>query len=144
MGQFDSQSVGLPPVGKIGLSESDRGRGLPQRDDKPRPGTTVVTKKKDKPKTAPAGGGANPPKPPTRGPKGPNWPNNPDKGNDNENEKKKSLGGLTKGKPTKNDDKKNPPKWPKIKSKKYEKDNSNSHRHMDNKEDTYLSKRKKK
>ena len=51
----------------------------------------------------------NPPKkPPTKGPKGPNWPNNPDKGNDNENKKSKSLGGLTKGKTTKSDDKMNP------------------------------------
>ena len=39
---------------------------------------------------------------------------------------------------------KNPPKGPKIKSKKYEKDNSNSHRHMDNKENSYLKKSKKK
>jgi hypothetical protein len=98
MGQFDS--MGLPPVGQIGLSESDRGRGLPQRDDRPRPGTTVVTKKKSKPKTAAASPPASPPnKPPTRGPKGPNWPK---KGNDNENERK-YTGGLTKGSSLKED-----------------------------------------
>jgi hypothetical protein len=97
MGQFDS--MGLPPVGQIGLSESDRGRGLPQRDDRPRPGTTVVTKKKSKPKTAAAGGRSNPPKNP---PKGPTGPKNPNKGNDNENEKK-YTGGLTKGHSPKED-----------------------------------------
>ena len=108
MGQFDSKSIGLKPVSQIGLSDSDRGKGLPEREDRPRPGTTVVTKKKDKPKTAAAGGNNPPKKPPTKGPKGPNWPNNPDKGNDNENKKSKSLGGLTKGKTTNNDDKINP------------------------------------
>lgn len=92
MGQFDS--MGLPSVGQIGLSESDRGRGLPQREDRPRPGTTVVTKKKDKPKTAAAGGGANPPKTP---PKGPTGPKNNDnyRGRDNSNKKN---GYLDKGK----------------------------------------------
>jgi hypothetical protein len=103
MGQFDS--IGLKPVSRIGLSESDRGRGLPERDREDRPGTTVVNKKKDKPKTAAAGGGSNPPKNP---PKGPTGPKNPDKGNDNENKKSKSLGGLTKGKTTKSDDKMHP------------------------------------
>lgn len=103
MGQFDS--LGLKSVGQIGLSDSDRGIGLPKRDDRPRPGTTVVTKKKEKPKTAAAGGGSNPPKTP---PKGPTGPKNPDKGNDNENKKSKSLGGLTKGKTTKSDDKMHP------------------------------------
>jgi hypothetical protein len=103
MGQFDS--LGLKSVGQIGLNDSDRGIGLPKRDDRPRPGTTVVTKKKEKPKTAAAGGGSNPPKNP---PKGPTGPKNPDKGNDNENKKSKSLGGLSKGKTTKNDDKMHP------------------------------------
>jgi hypothetical protein len=44
MGQFDSQSVGLQPVGRIGLSDSDRGVGLPERT-KP---IYVATKKKPK------------------------------------------------------------------------------------------------
>ena len=74
MGQFDS--MGLPSVGQIGLSESHRGIGLPQREDQPRPGTTYVTKKKDKPKTAAAGGGKNPPKNPPKGPKDPRDKNN--------------------------------------------------------------------
>ena len=104
MGQFDSLSAGLPPVGLPGISDSDRGKGLPERTQP----MIVETKKKDKPKAAAAGGNNPPKKPPTRGPKGPNWPDNPDKGN--ENKKKKSLGGLTKGKTTKNDDKKNPRK----------------------------------
>jgi hypothetical protein len=92
MGQFDS--VGLKPVSRIGLSDSDRGRGLPERYDGPRPGTTVETKKKDKPKPAPSGGSKNPPnKPPTRGPKGPNWPK--DEGN---NKNPKKNGYLDKGK----------------------------------------------
>jgi hypothetical protein len=69
----------------------------------------VETKKKDKPKTAAAG--SPPPKnPPKNPPKGPTGPKNPDKGNDNENKKSKSLGGLTKGKTTKSDDKMNPRK----------------------------------
>ena len=69
MGQFDS--IGLKPVSQIGLSESDRGRGLPERDRDNRPGTTIVTKKKDKPKTAAAGSPPpkNPPKNPPKGPK---------------------------------------------------------------------------
>jgi hypothetical protein len=88
MGQFGS--IGLKSVGQIGLSDSDRGVGLPKRDDRPRPGTTVVTKKKDKPKTAAAGGGKNPPKNP---PKGPTGPKNPDKDNYNK-------GGASNGKKT--------------------------------------------
>ena len=102
MGQFDS--LGLKSVGQIGLNDSDRGIGLPKRDDRPRPGTTVVTKKKEKPKTAAAGGGSKPPKNP---PKGPTGPKNPNKGNDNENERK-YTGGLTKGKTSKNDERMNP------------------------------------
>lgn len=102
MGQFDS--LGLKSVGQIGLSDSDRGRGLPKRDDRPRPGTTVVTKKKEKPKAAAAGGGSNPPKNP---PKGPTGPKNPNKGNDNENERK-YTGGLSKGKASPNDARMNP------------------------------------
>lgn len=95
MGQFDS--VGLPPVGRIGLSESDRGRGLPQREDQPRPGTTYVAKKKDKPKTAAAGGGMKPPNNPPKGPTGPKGPNKDkfDKGNGASNGKK--TGYLDKG-----------------------------------------------
>jgi hypothetical protein len=92
MGQFDS--MGLPSVGQIGLSESDRGRGLPERDRDNRPGTTIVTKKKDKPKTAAAGGGMKPPKNP---PKGPTGPKKPYKGNDNNSSNKKN-GYLDKGK----------------------------------------------
>jgi hypothetical protein len=102
MGQFGS--IGLKSVGQIGLNDSDRGIGLPKRDDRPRPGTTVVTKKKDKPKTAAAGGGKNPPKNP---PKGPTGPKNPNKGNDNENERK-YTGGLTKGSSPKKEDRMNP------------------------------------
>ena len=95
MGQFDS--MGLPAVGQIGLSDSDRGVGLPERT-KP---IYVATKKKEKPKTAAAGSPPpkNPPKNPPKGPTG------PDKGNDNENKKSKPLGGLTKGKTTKSGDK---------------------------------------
>ena len=103
MGQFDSKSIGLKPVSQIGLSDSDRGKGLPER----KKSMYVETKKKDKPKTAAAGGGSNPPKNP---PKGPTGPKNPDKGNDNENKKSKSLGGLTKDKTTKGDDKMSPRK----------------------------------
>ena len=102
MGQFDSQSVGLKPVGRIGLSDSDRGIGLPERT-KP---MYVETKKKDKPKTAAAG--SPPPKNPPKGPKGPTGPKDPNKSNDNENKKNKSLGGLTKGTMSKNDEKMNP------------------------------------
>ena len=102
MGQFDSLSSGLPPVGLPGLSDSDRGIGLPEQ--KP---MIVKTKKKEKPKTAAAG--SPPPKnPPKNPPKGPTGPKNPDKGNDNENKTSKSLGGLTKGKTTKSNDKMNP------------------------------------
>jgi hypothetical protein len=105
MGQFDSLKSTLPQPGLPGISDSDRGIGLPDRRE-PRP-MYVETKKKDKPKTAAAGGGSNPPKNP---PKGPTGPKNPDKGNYNENKKNKSLGGLTKGKTTKSDDKMNPRK----------------------------------
>ena len=109
MGQFDS--IGLKPVGRIGLSESDRGRGLPERDreDRPRPGTTVVTKKKDKLKTASAGGGANPPKPPKKGPtggdnKGPKDSRDYKMNKDND----KSMGSLTKSRAGKKEDLMNP------------------------------------
>lgn len=102
MGQFDS--IGLKSVGQIGLSESDRGRGLPKRDDRPRPGTTVVTKKKEKPKAAAAGGGSNPPKNPPKGPTGPKKPN---EGDDNENERKYS-GYLNKVSASKNEERMNP------------------------------------
>jgi hypothetical protein len=91
MGQFDS--MGLPAVGQIGLSESDRGRGLPQREDRPRPGTTYVDKKKEKPKTAAAGSGKNPPKNP---PKGPTGPKNNDKYGDKNNSNGKKTGYLDK------------------------------------------------
>lgn len=95
MGQFDS--MGLPTVGRIGLSNSDRGVGLPEREDRPRPGTTVETKKKDKPKTAAAGGNANPPKKPPKGPTGPKNPGKDDyKKNGASNGKK--TGYLDKGK----------------------------------------------
>jgi hypothetical protein len=85
-------SKGLKPISRIGLSDSDRGKGLPER----KKSMYVENKKKDKPKTAAAGGGANPPKPPKKGPtggdnKGPKKDYKMNKDND------KSLGGLTKG-----------------------------------------------
>jgi len=43
-------SKGLKPIGRIGLSDSDRGKGLPER----KKSMYVETKKKDKPKTAAA------------------------------------------------------------------------------------------
>ena len=89
MGQFDSQSVGLPPVGRLGLSDSDRGIGLPERH-KP---MYVETKKKAKPKAAAAGSPPpkNPPKNPPKGPK--------DKDNNKGNDKNpKKNGYLDKGK----------------------------------------------
>ena len=84
-------SKGLKPIGRIGLSDSDRGKGLPERT-KP---MYVETKKKDKPKTAAAG--SPPPKNPPKGPKGPG-PKNPKDGKDYKKDKDndKSLGGLTK------------------------------------------------
>jgi hypothetical protein len=95
MGQFDSQSAGLPPIGKIGLSDSDRGIGLPKRT---RP-MYVETKKKDKPKTAAAG--SPPPPPPDKPPKGPKGPGpkNPKDGKDYKKDKdaNNSKSGLTKG-----------------------------------------------
>jgi len=94
MGQFDS--LGLKPVGQIGLDKPERRSSTLTRTE---------NKKKDKPKTAAAGGGSTPPNKP---PKGPTGPKNPNKGNDNENEKKNSLGGLSKGKSTKNEDRINP------------------------------------
>jgi hypothetical protein len=95
MGQFDS--IGLKPIAQIGLSESDRGRGLPERDRENRPGTTYVAKKKDKPKTAAAG--SPPPKnPPKNPPKGPTGPKNNDKYNDKNNSNGKKTGYLDKGK----------------------------------------------
>ncbi len=102
MGQVAAApSKGLKPVGRIGLSDSDRGIGLPERKK------SEETKKKDKPKTAAAGGGANPPKPPKKGPtggdnKGPNKNYKKDK-DDN-----KSMGGLTKG--SRKEETKNPSK----------------------------------
>jgi hypothetical protein len=71
-------SKGLKPISRIGLSDSDRGKGLPER----KKSTYVETKKKDKPKTAAAGGGMNPPNKPPKGPtggdnKGPKNPKNP-------------------------------------------------------------------
>ena len=93
MGQFDS--IGLKPVGQIGLTKPERRSSTITRTN---------TNKKEKPKTAAAGGGSNPPKNP---PKGPTGPKNPNKGNDNENERK-YTGGLTKGKASKNDERMNP------------------------------------
>ena len=96
MGQVASEpSKGLKPLSRLGLSDSDRGKGLPERKQP----MHVETKKKSKPKTAAAGGGANPPKPPTRGPKGPNWPGNDKNDKDYKKDKNdhKSMGGLTKG-----------------------------------------------
>lgn len=93
MGQFDS--IGLKSVGQIGLDKPKRRSSTLTRTE---------TNKKEKPKTAAAGGGSNPPKNP---PKGPTGPKNPNKGNDNENEKK-YTGGLTKGKADKNDERINP------------------------------------
>jgi hypothetical protein len=74
--------AGLKAISKIGLSDSDRGIGLPDREYRSGPGTTVETKKKDKPKTAPAGGGKNPPKNPPKGPTGPKNNDKYGKGND--------------------------------------------------------------
>lgn len=91
MGQFDS--MGLPPVGQIGLSDRDRGRGNSIERDEP---MTRVTKK-DKPKTAAAGGGANPPKTPPKGPTGPKGPDK-DKYNKKVASNSKKLGYLDKGK----------------------------------------------
>ena len=101
MGQFDS--IGLKPVGRIGLSDSDRGKGLPERT-KP---MYVETKKKDKPKTAAAG--SPPPKNPPKGPKGPG-PKNPKDGKDYKKDKddNKSMGGLTKSRAVKKEDFMNP------------------------------------
>jgi len=86
MGQFDSLSAGLPPLGRIGLSDSDRGVGLPERT-KP---MYVETKKKNKPKAAAAGGSPPPKNPPKNPPKGP-------KDKDN-NKNPKKNGYLDKGK----------------------------------------------
>ena len=58
-------SKGLKPIGRIGLSDSDRGKGLPER----KKSMYVETKKKDKPKAAAAG--SPPPPPPKNPPKGP-------------------------------------------------------------------------
>jgi hypothetical protein len=71
-------SKGLKPISRIGLSDSDRGKGLPER----KKSTYVENKKKDKPKTAAAGGGMNPPNKPPKGPtggdnKGPKNPKDP-------------------------------------------------------------------
>lgn len=76
MGQFDR--IGLKSVGLPGLSDSDRGIGLPERTQP----MYVETKKKDKPKTAPSGGNANPPKNPPKGPTGPKNNDKYGKGND--------------------------------------------------------------
>jgi hypothetical protein len=87
MGQFDSLSAGLPPLGRIGLSDSDRGVGLPERT-KP---IYVATKKKEKPKTAAAG--SPPPKNPPKNP--PKGPSDNNRGND---KNPKKNGYLDKGK----------------------------------------------
>ena len=55
MGQFDS--MGLQPVGKIGLTNPKNQSGTLERSE---------NKKKDKPKTAAAGAGSNPPKKPPK------------------------------------------------------------------------------
>jgi hypothetical protein len=88
MGQFDSLKSTLPQQGLPGISDSDRGVGLPERT-KP---IYVATKKKEKPKTAAAGSPPpkNPPKNPPKGPTGP-------KNNDN-NKNPKKNGYLDKGK----------------------------------------------
>jgi hypothetical protein len=59
-------SKGLKPLSRLGLSDSDRGKGLPERKQP----MHVETKKKGKPKTAAAGGGMNPPNKPPKGPTG--------------------------------------------------------------------------
>jgi len=82
MGQFDS--MGLQPVGKIGLTNPKNQSGTLERNE---------TKKKDKPKTAAAGSPPpkNPPKNPPKGPK--------DKDNNKGNDKNpKKNGYLDKGK----------------------------------------------
>jgi hypothetical protein len=94
MGKFDSLKSTPPKPGALGISDSDRGIGLPERM-KP---MIVETKKKDKPKTAAAGGGMNPPNKPPKGPKGPG-PKNPKDGKDYKKDKdaNNSKSGLTKG-----------------------------------------------
>ena len=90
MGQFDS--IGLKPVGQLGLDKPERRSSTFSRTE---------NTKKDKPKTAAAGGGSTPPSKP---PKGPTGPRNPDKGSDSgDNEKKKYSGGLGKNKISKVD-----------------------------------------
>jgi hypothetical protein len=97
MGQVASApGKGLKPVGRIGLSDSDRGIGLPER----KKSTYDETKKKDKPKTAAAGGGANPPKPPKKGPTGGDNKGPKDEGRRPDYKGKdtnSSMGGLSKG-----------------------------------------------
>jgi hypothetical protein len=81
MGQFDN--MGLKPVGRIGLSDRDRGRGNVAEGYAESERKVI---KKDKPKTAAAGS-----PPPNKPPKKPTEP----KGNDNN---PKKNGYLDKGK----------------------------------------------
>jgi len=76
MGQFDR--IGLKSVGLPGLSDSDRGIGLPERTQP----MHVDTRKKPKPAPAGAPPSKNPPKNPPKGPTGPKNPDKYDKGND--------------------------------------------------------------
>ena len=93
MGQFDS--IGLKPVGQIGLT-----------DPKKRSSTLTYNenKKKSKPKTAAAGGGANPPNKP---PKGPTGGKNPKNNPEDENKNTRRDAEIKKGK-IKYDDRENP------------------------------------
>lgn len=85
MGQFDR--IGLKSVGLPGLSDSDRGIGLPERTQP----MYVETKKKEKPKFRTA---AIPPKnPPKNPPKGPTGPKD---GGKDENKNPKKNGYLDK------------------------------------------------
>lgn len=95
MGQFDS--IGLKPVGEIGLTKPERRSsvGYAHTEEKPKP----------KLKTAAAGGGSTPPKNP---PKGPTGGKNSKKGDDNEErQNKKRDAEIKKGK-IKYDDPANP------------------------------------
>lgn len=86
MGQFDR--IGLKSVGLPGLSDSDRGIGLPERTQ------PMYVETKPKPKTAPA---AIPPKnPPKNPPKGPTGPKNPDKYDKGNSKNPKKNGYLDK------------------------------------------------
>jgi hypothetical protein len=98
MGQFDR--IGLKSVGLPGLSDSDRGIGLPERTQP----MYVETKKKPKPRPAPVIPPSKPPKNPPKGPTGPG-PKNPKDGKDYKKDKDDNKG-LTKD--SRKEERKNP------------------------------------